>query len=70
MKKVASFLLAALISVGFTGCSFLEQYTPMVSVGFDVAGHQVTVGVAPIPVVRTAAEDEVVDLPAVEVTDK
>lgn len=56
-------LLASLAVVVLPCCSALKGYTPMLSLGFEVGGSKVTVGIAPIPVLKR----EPAELPAIVV---
>lgn len=71
MKRILFSVAAALLALNLTACDALKSaasnYSPMVSVGFEVGGQRITVGVAPVPIVRR--EDPPEALPPVEVID-
>jgi hypothetical protein len=50
-------------------CTALEGYSPMLSIGFEVGGSKVSVGIAPIPTFRKEPPAPV-ELPAIEVPSK
>ena len=54
--------IAALL--GLTSCEAMKGYTPMLSLGFEIGGSKITVGVAPLPTFQKTAP-EPVTLPAI-----
>jgi hypothetical protein len=54
-------LLASLAVIVLPCCSALEGYTPMLSLGFEVGGSKINIGIAPIPVLKR----EPAELPAI-----
>lgn len=62
-------LLSAVASLGLSSCAALEGYTPMLSLGFEVGGSKITVGIAPIPTLQKT-EPAPVELPAIIVPSK
>lgn len=52
-----------LVACGLTSCEAMRGYTPMLSLGFEIGGSKITVGVAPIPTLKT--EQKPVQLPAI-----
>lgn len=62
-------LLSILAICGLSSCAALEGYTPMLSLGFEVGGSKITVGIAPIPTFQKT-EPKPVELPAIVVPSK
>lgn len=62
-------LLSAATILGLSSCAALEGYTPMLSLGFEVGGSKVTIGIAPIPIIKKT-EPKPVELPAIVIPSK
>jgi hypothetical protein len=62
-------LLSILAVCGLSSCAALEGYTPMLSLGFEVGGSKITVGIAPIPTIKKT-EPKPVELPAIVIPSK
>jgi hypothetical protein len=62
-------LLSVVATLGLSSCAALEGYTPMLSLGFEVGGSKITVGIAPIPTLQKT-EPKPVELPAIVVSSK
>lgn len=56
--------LLILAACGLTSCEAMRGYTPMLSLGFEIGGSKITVGVAPLPTFQKTAP-EPVTLPAI-----
>lgn len=63
------YLPLALLALCLPSCAALKGYTPMLSLGFEVGGSKITVGVAPLPTLKKT-EPEPVVLPSIIVPDK
>jgi hypothetical protein len=62
-------LLSVVATLGLTSCEAMKGYTPMLSLGFEVGGSKITVGIAPIPTLQKT-EPKPVELPAIVVSSK
>jgi len=60
-------ILALTAAVSLSCCDTFKNYSPMLSLGVEVGDSKITVGVAPVPIVRQEDPPEV--LPPVEVID-
>jgi len=60
------YALLALAACGLTSCEAMKGYTPMLSLGFEIGGSKITVGVAPLPTLQKT-EPKPVELPAIVV---
>lgn len=63
------YALIALLPLFFASCEAMKGYTPMLSLGFEVGGSKITVGIAPLPTFQKT-EPQPVELPAIEVSSK
>ena len=50
-------------------CAAMKGYTPMLSLGFEVGGSKITVGIAPLPTLQKT-EPQPVILPTIDVPSK
>ena len=57
-------ILALIAAVSLSSCDTFKNYSPMLSLGFEVGDSKITVGVAPIPFAGTKTE-EAVELPPI-----
>lgn len=63
-------ILLPLVAIfGLSSCETMRGYTPMLSLGFEVGGSKITVGIAPIPTLQKT-EPKPVELPAIVVPSK
>lgn len=62
-------LISVLAVLALTSCEAIRGYTPMLSIGFEVKGQKVTIGIAPIPTIQRTNPEPVV-LPAITIPSK
>jgi hypothetical protein len=67
--KMKHILLSVFLVVLLPCCKAFEGYSPMLSIGFEIGGSKINVGIAPLPTFQKT-EPQPVELPAIEVSSK